>query len=220
MEELLYYILKEPYGTENNRKSELPRIFISEKCKTPRFRFNDRAIAEGPFDSKYELRKKSFILAGINEQKKRDKILANKNITTITSFAFIERNTSLKSAIINSYNHVVIGKVTSEKVKGVHFYNPDRTRIIEIVDQNEQTGVFVANIEVQNEISKQWIRKDDTSFFPLSWSRFDILFRCQNAYLNRKRIGGRKYHGEAGDNITIEFIIDENDKLITFYPLV
>ncbi len=219
-DEYLYYIVRKPYDSELKEFRSLPGIF-----RTP---INPNGIyvtitepkeGEGPFNSIYELRKRSTIFRQIELRKHRDRISKSKNIKTVKEGSLTKVGTSFERAFVDSFSHVVIGKITRKKLKGVHFYDPDKIKIIEKLNTNSETGVWSARIKKQNEITGEWIEKDEVSnFFPESWTVSRTFIESNYAYENRVFDSGKTYFGNTKSGMKIKFIIDQEKKVITFYP--
>lgn len=220
-DEFYYIILDSTYDSLTRETSRLPVISKIRKGKFPiTFKFEGKT-QEGPFDSIFELKKKSFILAGITKQKEREKILKNKNIHEITDFFLTKVDTSFEKAFFDSFSHITIGQISRQKVKGVHFYNPDSVRIKEVLQRDKESGVYSARIEILHPQTKMWVEKEEiTTFFPDNWSASKVFLECYIAYKTRKRITDKTYISKTQSGVQVKFIIDETDKILTFYPIL
>jgi len=222
IDDYLYYIVREPYDSELKEIRSLPGIFRTLKNPNGVFvTLTEPQEGEGPFNSIYELRKRSNIFRQIKLQKHRDRISKSKNIKTVKEGLLTKVGTSFEKAFVDSFSHVVIGKISRQKLKGVHFYDPDKIKIVEIIKRNEVTGVWSARIKKQNEITGEWIEKDEISnFFPESWSISRTFIECNYAYENKVFYSGKTYYSKTKSGIQVKFIIDEEKKVITFYPVI
>lgn len=220
-EDYYYIIIEAPYDSLTHMNRKLPVISKIRKNKFPiLFKFEDRT-EEGPFDSLFELKKRSLILAGVTKQKDRQKILRLKNINEITDFFIAQEGTTIEKAFFDSFTHVTIGKITKQKVKGIHFYMPDKVRIIEIIQKDDKTGVYSAKIELLNANTNIWVAKEEiTTFFPDEWTVSKTFLECYSAYKTREKISGMTYKAKTQSGIPVRFIIDEKDKILTFYPIL
>ena len=104
---------------------------------------------------------------------------------------------------------------------GIHFYDENKVKIIEIIDKNDK-GVWKAKIQALNPYSKEWNEKIKTSdFFPKNWNRSEILDELYFAYDNKQlKIGTDKiYEAYTKSGIKVVFVIN-NDKIKTVYPIL
>lgn len=217
-----YIILKNPYDLALGNCSNLPIIQKIEKSKWPRFCvLEDKNEGEGPFDSIFELKRKSFILSGITLQKHKQRILKSSNIEKIKDFIFIKGDESFSKSFMDGFSHITVGKFSDKQLKGVHFFNPNTTRIIEVIDIDSVTQVYSARIEQFNRQSCKWIPKTNFStFFPDSWTMNKLFHECDFAYKNKIKIDERIFNSRTSNGILVKFIIDNDDKIITFYPIL
>ena len=102
---------------------------------------------EGPFQSIYELRRISTIFKNIKLQKHKDRITKSKNIETLKEGLLTKVGTSFKKNFFDSFSHITIGKISRKKLQGVHFYDPDKIKIVEKVKINNETGIWSARIK-------------------------------------------------------------------------
>jgi len=94
--------------------------------------------------------------------------------------------------------HIMVGKITKQKVTGVHFFNPDEIRIIEIISMDNTTGVYSARIEKLNKNTGEWIEKDKiTNFFPDNWSINQLFHECLYAYKNKIQVFNNIYKSQT-----------------------
>ena len=216
--EYYYYILKSPILNASIKASDIPVI---TKIRKENFlvALTDKNQAEGPFDSIVELKKKSFIFSNVKLQKHRQRILKSGNIKETKNWIATEKGTTCDTAFFGSLYHTLVGKITKQKVSGVHFFNPDEIRIIEKISMNNTTGVYSARIEKLNMNTGEWIEKDEiTNFFPDSWSINQLFHECLYAYKNKIQVSNNIYKSQTKSGIIIKFVFDEHGKLRTFYP--
>lgn len=212
--------MKSPADNVSLKASNIPVI---SKIRKDKFQFifelTDKNVAEGPFDSIYELKKKSFIFSSVKLDKHRERILKSGNIKEIKDLILTEKGTTWDATFMRSLHHTMVGKITKQKVKGVHFFNPDEIRIIEKVSINNTTGVYSARIEKLNKETGEWIEKVEiTDFFPDSWSIHQLFHECLYAYNNKIHFSSNIYKSKTISGIPIKFIINEHGEILTFYP--
>jgi hypothetical protein len=218
--EYYYYIMKSPTDNASLKASDIPVI---SKIRKDKFQFlfelTDKNEAEGPFDSIYDLKKKSFIFSSVKLDKHRQRILKSGNIKEITDFILTEKGTTCDITFMGSLYHTMVGKITKQKVKGVHFFNPDEIRIIEKISINNTTGVYSARIEKLNKDTGEWTAKEEiTNFFPDSWSIHQLFHECLYAYNNKIHVSNNIYKSKTLSGILIKFVINEHGEILTFYP--
>jgi hypothetical protein len=72
-----------------------------------------------------------------------------------------------------------------------------------------------------NSQTGEWIVKDsESTFFPDEWDMNKMFHEFNYAYKNKKHIQGNIFHSKTTENITVEFIINQDDKILTCYPLL
>jgi hypothetical protein len=205
--------------SQSLKKSELPQICkIRKDFKIIHQLINEEG-GEGPFESKIDLQKKSIILSRIKLGKHRDRVLANKNIQEIKDTIKVPFQETYELTFIKAFHHINVGKIHRKEVKGVHFFNPDRIRILEILNKNLETGVYSARISKFNHNNNEWIEKKEvTNFFPDDWDLQELFSQLNYAYKNKVFQEGNIYLSKTTNNITVKLIIKESE-IITIYPL-
>ena len=218
-QEYIYYIAKRPVRNDTLTESLIPAITKVRKNKLPfEFEFTDKNEAEGPFTSLFELKSKSYIFSTIKLEKHKQRVLKNKNIHEIKNFILTPQEASYEKTFLAALYHTMVGKISKQKVKGVHFFNPDNTRILEkiCVDIN---GVYIARIEQLDKNTGKWILKDEkTNFFPDRWTVHQLFHECAHAYMNKRHVSGKTFEGKSLSGISIKIFINEQGKILTFFP--
>jgi len=155
----------------------------------------DKNQGEGPFNSLFELKKKSYIFSSVRSQKHKDRITRNKNIKEIKDLIFTKADSAYEITFIDSLYHTTVGKISKQKVKGVHFYNPEQIKILEKISFDPNTGVYSARIEKLNINTGLWIEKDEiTTFFPDNWSIHKLFHECAYAYVMKTKSTIQEIH--------------------------
>lgn len=210
--------MKSPNDNASFKESDIPVITKIKKDKLlPDL--TDKNQAEGPFDSIFELKKKSLIFSSVKLHKHRQRILKSGNINEIKDWIRTEKGTTWDTTFSSLLYHTMVGKITKQKVTGVHFFNPDEIRIIETIRINNTTGVYSARIEKLNKNTGEWIEKDKiTNFFPDNWSINQLFHECLFAYNNKIQVSNNIYKSQTISGITVKFVINELGKLRTVYP--
>ncbi len=220
-EEYYYFIHKHCFKGGSKHSEKLPKIFKVNKSDFPLNTFlSDKNKGEGPFESLFELKKKSLILNDITIQKHRQRILKSSNIISTKDFIYTSEEQSYSIDHINAFAHVTIGKISNSKVKGVHFYDPSTVRILEIMYIDSKTDCYSARIEKLNEQTGQWIEKETAStFFPDDWDINKLFHEFNYAFSKKYLIRGNVYYSITSNKIKVKFIINREEKILTCYPI-
>ena len=219
--EFYYYILKAPIDNSTLRTNDIPIIMRVNKGFNFQFGLSDKNEAEGPFNSIFELKKKSLIFSSIKLQKHRERILKKKNIKGIKDIILTDAETICDLTFLGALHHTMVGKITKHKVKGVHFFDPKEIRIIEKLSIDKETGVYSARLEKLNINTGEWIEKKEiTNFFPDHWSIHQLFHECLYAYNSKDHISENIYKSKTISGIIVKFVIAENGEILTFYPEV
>ncbi|MBV5312082.1 MAG: EndoU domain-containing protein [Prolixibacteraceae bacterium] len=220
--EYYYYIRKQPYNNGTQKKSNIPVVSKIRKDTLPvGFELTNNNEGEGPFDSIFDLKKRSIIFTTVSLQKHRDRILKNKNISEIFDLIVTESGTTCEKTFIDSLHHTMVGKISKQKVTGLHFFDPAKVQIIERININYDTGVYSARVKKLDENTGLWIEKDGiTTFFPDNWSVNRLFHECLFAYNNRKHTSGKIYKSKTKSGVTVKFAINEQGKILTVYPIL
>ncbi len=136
------------------------------------------------------------------------------------NFIYTNEDDSYSIDHMSVFAHITIGKISNSKVKGVHFYNPNTVRIIEKKYIDSKTGCYSVRIEKLNEQTGQWIEKEtESTFFPDDWDLNKLFHEYNCAFSNKCLTSGNVYHSMTSNNIKVEFIINQDDKILTCYPI-
>ena len=121
---------------------------------------------------------------------------------------------------IKLFLHVWIGKIHKTGVSGIHFYTPENTKLIEILEKDEQSGIYSAMISLFDKEKNIWIQKySPTHFFPDSWTIQKLFKELDYAYLNKTHFDGSVYYGYTSENIKVKIII-KNGNALTMFPVI
>ncbi|MDQ0233417.1 EndoU domain-containing protein [Metabacillus malikii] len=78
----------------------------------------------------------------------------------------------------------------------------------------DKNGVYMAKVEIEG------VKKiADSSFFPKTWNRVDVLKAIDEAYQTKQQIGPNKYKGITNSGIKIEIYLNKDGSIATAYPL-
>ncbi|WP_416443576.1 EndoU domain-containing protein [Leeuwenhoekiella sp. A16] len=217
--EFKYFIV--PNGISTDKQALKAGEFI---IKVP-FNFPTTfADGEGPYNSIRGLKKNSTIFKNLisNNPRRAQKILVETNIIKPSEFIFHPKGISFNAETMDVYLHAVNGRVSNSDVTGVHYYDKQKVRIIELIAKNKETGVFSAKIEYFDHRTNKWLRKKLAStFFPITWNRGNVLSECKYA-IERIKLpneGNRKIESETSNGIKVILQIKDG-KIKTIYPLL
>lgn len=178
--------------------------------------------SDGPFFNLKDLLEQSILYKNLKKTnpKRAHKIIQKEYIITAKDFSLFNKNISLEEDFINSINHSVKGKIQNEKLKGVHYYDENKIKIIEVLKINER-GVWSAIIEKLNDEGK-WIKKNSpSSFFPKEWTigqLYEEIIETDNNK-TKKENSENIYESYTKSGIKVEIVI-VNGKRKTIYPVI
>ena len=214
-----YYIIEN--GTSTDKQKLKSGTFIVRIPNYFEIGFTD---GNGPYKSLRALKRYSPILASLKRvnSKRAQQIVLEKNIITTTKLIATPSGTEFKREAVDSFIHATIGRIKNGDLTGIHFFDPERVRIIEILQTNNETNVFKATFEFLDNRTEKWIsKKSSSTFFPRSWNIARLLMECKFAFdrlENDKLIDG-KIKSITESNIEVEIII-RNGQLKSLYPLM
>ncbi|MCK0132672.1 EndoU domain-containing protein [Flavobacteriaceae bacterium F08102] len=214
-----YYILRNGFSTDKQKLKE--GTFI---VRIPNHFPIDFSDGNGPFNSLRALKRYSPILKLLKttNPKRAQQIVEEKNIITSEKLIATPKGTEFKPAIVDGFIHATIGRIKRGDLTGIHFFDPKKVKILEIIEINENTRVFKARFEFYDVKTKKWIEKRAAStFFPKDWNLATLLMECKFAFdkLNEKDLINSKIKSLTESNIAVEIII-RNGKLKSLYPLI
>lgn len=217
MNEFCYYI---GIGSVSSKTSDVsPKPRITKIKSTFTISINGPEM-EGPFSSIAELKKNSKIYSKIQNQKTIQSILKPENIIEIEKFNLIPFKHSYTPQFIALFLHTWVGKISKNYVSGIHYLEPNRVRILEIVDKNPISSVFLARISVYDTEKNLWVVKEKPSnFFPNHWSLQKLFEELNLAFQNKIHSEGNVYYGFTSENIKVKIVIKDG-KGLTMFPLI
>jgi len=216
-ENFSYYIIDNVWKATGQEKLNLgTRIFKILDYYPP------IQVGEGPYKSLRNLKRNSIIYKKLISKgtKQVQKVL--NNITVSEKYIFTPKGKTYKDDFINAYLHVTKGRVKNGKVTGLHFFDPDKIKILQVENYNEETGVLKAKVEFYNKNIDKWIvKKASTTFFPKSWSPTTLFNECDFANSNKVKKDNTDYtyNSKTTSGIPVE-IIEINGILKSIYPQV
>lgn len=117
--------------------------------------------------------------------------------------------------------HIFEGEI-NRRNKPVGFHSrpggndPEGARLVQIVDGPNETGVYIAEVEVRGD-SGRWKKKRST-FYPDRLTREQVIAAVLHAWNERETLPQGKFRGPSGEGFTIEgFTLDK--RINTAYPI-
>lgn len=83
-------------------------------------------------------------------------------------------------------------------------------------EPNEQ-GVYEAEVEVSSVAKTS--NGGKSSFFPDEWTAQEVVDAINEAYENREFITGNTYEGLSSEGVLINMYLDQNDQIISAFPI-
>ena len=115
-------------------------------------------------------------------------------------------------------NHILHGEIKKGKSIGIHFFQPEKHQIIEIVKEENKNGVWEAYIQIRHPKTNTWVKKEKTStFFPINWTHEQLVEKLKIAFLNKKRKYVYQYIGKTDCGVKIIFFL-KNNLVVSCFP--
>jgi|WetSurMetagenome_2_1015567.scaffolds.fasta_scaffold00923_8 hypothetical protein len=95
--------------------------------------------------------------------------------------------------------------------------DPRNARVAAITDPPNMAGVYTARVEVRTS-GGRWLSKQST-FFPDSMTRKEVIQAVLNAYQHGKSRKSVKFSGPSGKGFTIEGYLLDDGKINTAFPV-
>lgn len=178
----------------------------------------------GPYSSLEELIKRSFLYSKIklSNPSRAEKIRNPKNISTIKDMVITKEDLSVTKDFIALFEHCLQGKIVDGKITGIHYYDPSKVKIVDVIKQDNKTGVTEAEVEFFDiRYSKFYKKNKPTTLFPLDWNLtklfHEILFAVNT--MKRNPNANNIYYSKTESGIAVE-IVRINNKLKSIYPLI
>lgn len=220
MTDYFYYIGVGSVDSKSLKKEDRPKIRKVNKNSDVKILKIIGKELEGPFISLKELKSKSKIYFSIDNVKTKQSILNPKNIKEINKITLLPFEHSYEPNFIKLFLHVWIGKIHKKDISGIHFYTPENTKLIEIQEKDEKSGIYSAMISHFDREKNIWVEKSNpTNFFPDNWTIQKLFKELDNAYLNKTHYEGSIYYGYTSEKIKVKIIIKNNNAL-TMFPVM
>lgn len=199
-----------------------PRIF---KIK-PNLPFPRGANSDGPYNSIRALKRHSPRFKRYNDvnHKRALKICEDKWISELSDQGIVTPSgKGYPIEFMKSVQHATIGSIKKGVLNGVHFYDPRRVKILEILNQND-LGVFEARFQFFNQKTKEWFEKPSSStFFPQNWSLSQLFHEIAYAYFDYPKVQvdghDKLFKSQTKSGIEIR-IVQDGEKVKSIYPIL
>ena len=220
MTDYLYYIGIGSVDSKSLKKDDRPKIRKVNKNSAAEILKIVGKELEGPFISISELKSKSKIYSSIVDVKTKQSVLNPKNIKEFEKITLFPFEHSYEPNFIKLFLHVWIGKIHKKDILGIHFYTPENTKLIEILEKDEKSGIYSAMISHFDKEKNIWVEKSNpTHFFPDNWTIQKLFKELDNAYLNKTHYEGSIYYGYTSEKIKVKIII-KNENALTMFPII
>lgn len=216
-----YYYIHKHLPSEHQDMLDGPRIV---ELQTNAIKLQEEE-GEGPYDSLVELKKDSIIYRQLIQENPRraEKIASEQFLVKAEKIIFWPDGVdeTFHKMVYRIMQHSSNGKVNRKGVSGIHLFDKNKINILKLINEDKTTGIFEAEIEVLNERTGEYIKKQGkTSFFPVNWGLQRLVFECYEAYNNMVEIDSNIYHGKTKSGIVLEFVYNQENIFRSVYPVV
>lgn len=173
---------------------------------------------EGPYKSISELKKESSIFKSLTQSDK-GRILKPTNIIFAVDLILGPAEETYDLDYANVLYHVMAGNSNKDRIDGIHFFDPIRVRIMKVTKIDNTTGAFNANIEVLNQNGCWLAKKEESSFFPIYWSKDILMHQTYDAYKRVKNKNNGSSIVKTPIGLSVKFVFKDGH-LVTMYPVV
>ena len=165
----------------------------------------------GPYKSLRAIKRSSPIYQSLKKTNLRraQQIVEDKHIKKAEKMIATPRGTEFKRESVDAFTHATIGRIKNGSVTGVHFYDPKRVKLLEIIETNTETEVFKARIEFLNVKNGKWVvKKFPSTFFPKKWNLATLLMECKFAFekIDKEETLDGKIKSSTRTNIEVMFV--------------
>ena len=143
------------------------------------------------------------------------------NTTSDLKATPIEELTNTENFKKHALKHILEGEINRKgKAVGFH-YNQLETKKGEIIEGSQtkpnENGVYEAKVKVED-VNKT-SNNGKSTFFSDDWDTQDAVDAINEAYENRTHINGNTYEGLTNEGIIIRMYLDNQDKIISAFPV-
>lgn len=159
----------------------------------------------------------SFLLLGCD----MDIELANENdhsLAEVTELNDLENTEYFRDGALE---HILEGELNKNGQAVGYHYDQLPTKKGDIVDGTEtkpnKYGVYEAEVIV-NDVKKT-SNNGKSTFFPDDWDSQDVVDAINEAYQSKTFINGNTFEGLSEDGITIRMYLDDEERIISAFPI-
>src|SRR5699024_11062039 len=121
----------------------------------------------------------------------------------------------------NALEHILEGELNGKgQAVGFH-YNHLPTKKGEIIAGTEtdvdEHGIYEAEVRVED--VEKTSNRGRSTFFPDDWDSQDVVDAINEAFENKEFMNGNTYEGLTEEGIIVRMYIDNNDKIISAFPV-
>jgi len=117
--------------------------------------------------------------------------------------------------------HILEGEINRQgEAVGFHYegLSTAKGKVVEGTRTDPDTnGVYEAEVEIDG--IKKSGNKGISTFFPLYWSTQEVIDGINEAYETKQFISGNTYEGLTEEGIVIRMYLDEEEKIISAFPI-
>src|SRR5690625_3079919 len=138
--------------------------------------------------------------------------------SSIMSISELENTTYFRDGALE---HILEGELNGRgQAVGFH-YDGLPTKKGEVIAGTEtepnEYGVYEAKVEVSG--VEKASNSGKSSFFPDEWSAQQVVDAINEAYEDRNFMTGNTYEGFTSEGVLISMYLDQNDKIISAFPI-
>lgn len=178
---------------------------------------------EGPYNTLKELTKKSILYKELQKiaPARAQQIIDKKHIIYchLDNCIFTLANQKKTNNYLRTIQHIIKGNIKKNQLKGIHFFDKEKMKIIQETKKEDKNGVWEAKIIFFDKSKKNWFEKQST-FFPKKWNHTQLWHECNHAidYMKPHKNSQNKFYSTTFTGVPVEIVIKEG-LLVTIYPL-
>ena len=211
----VYYTHESACSGEHPLKNKLRIVYADQ--------FICSLLGEQFYNTLEELKKKDnkFKKLMSSDNNWKHKITKEENISKPVEVIFVPTKDDFSNFDYSFLMHTTNGSRSKNNWSGIHKFNPQKHKILNITKECQHSGLWEAEIEVFNENSKKWIKKvNPSTFYPENWSVQQIDFECRQAFKYKVNINEQKILSVTYSGIGIIIVMDKlGENLKTIYPV-
>lgn len=117
--------------------------------------------------------------------------------------------------------HILEGEINKNgEAVGFHFENVPTKKgnvISGTRTEPNKFGVYEAEVEVEG--VKKRSNRGTSSFFPIHWNAQEVVDAINEAYNSKVYLSGNTYEGMTDEGIVIRMYLDQNEQIISAFPI-